>query len=211
MRTCSSAARVSNRSRARSCIPCDRDSLLGPLEAARRKLIIPVLVGPEAKIRPTAEAEKVDISAYRIVDTEHSHAAAQRAVAMARTGEVEALMKGSLHTDELMAAVVPSATGLRTERRISHAFVLDVPAYPRPLIVTESGLLGVSGISSDMRTLLESNDPRAKLATDLFCYRIGRELGSLAAALGGLDAVVFTAGIGENSADIRARVCRDAA
>jgi len=120
--------------------PCDRDSLLGPLEAARRKLIIPVLVGPEAKIRATAEAEKVDISAYRIVDTEHSHAAAQRAVAMARAGEVEALMKGSLHTDELMAAVVPSATGLRTERRISHAFVLDVPAYPRPLMVTDAAI-----------------------------------------------------------------------
>ena len=79
------------------------------------------------------------------------------------------------------------------------------------LIYQQSGLLGVSGISSDMRTLLESDDPRAKLATDLFCYRIGRELGSLAAALGGLDAIVFTAGIGENSAEIRARVCRDAA
>jgi acetate kinase len=79
------------------------------------------------------------------------------------------------------------------------------------LIYQQSGLLGVSGISSDMRTLLESDDSRAKLATDLFCYRIGRELGSLAAALGGLDAIVFTAGIGENSAEIRARVCRDAA
>ena len=79
------------------------------------------------------------------------------------------------------------------------------------LIYQQSGLLGVSGISSDMRTLLESDDPRAKLATDLFCYRIGRELGSLAAALGGLDAIVFTAGIGENSPEIRARVCRDAA
>jgi acetate kinase len=79
------------------------------------------------------------------------------------------------------------------------------------LIYQQSGLLGVSGISSDMRTLMESDDPRAELATDLFCYRIGRELGSLAAALGGLDAIVFTAGIGENSADIRAQVCRDAA
>jgi len=79
------------------------------------------------------------------------------------------------------------------------------------MIYQQSGLLGVSGISSDMRTLLESNDPRAKLATDLFCYRVCRELGSLAAALGGLDAIVFTAGIGENSAEIRARVCRDAA
>jgi acetate kinase len=79
------------------------------------------------------------------------------------------------------------------------------------LIYQQSGLLGVSGISSDMRALLESREPRAKLAVDLFVYRIGRELGSLAAALGGLDAVVFTAGIGENAAVIRERVCRDAA
>jgi phosphate acetyltransferase len=120
--------------------PCDRASLLGPLEAARRRLIAPVLVGPEEKIRAVAAAEGVDLSPYRIVSTEHSHAAAERAVAMARAGEVEALMKGSLHTDELMAAVVPSATGLRTARRISHAFLLDVPAYPRPLIVTDAAI-----------------------------------------------------------------------
>ena len=120
--------------------PCDRDSLLGPLEAARRGLIVPVLVGPEAKIRAVAEAEHVDLSAYRIVSTEHSHGAAERAVAMARAGEVEALMKGSLHTDEIMAAVVPSATGLRTGRRISHVFVMDVPAYPRLLLVTDAAI-----------------------------------------------------------------------
>jgi phosphotransacetylase/acyl dehydratase len=120
--------------------PCDRDSLLGALEAAKRKLIVPVLVGPEAKIRAVAAAEKVDLAPYRIVSTEHSHAAAEQAVAMARAGEVEALMKGSLHTDELMGAVVPSATGLRTARRISHVFVLDVPAYPRPLMVTDAAI-----------------------------------------------------------------------
>jgi len=79
------------------------------------------------------------------------------------------------------------------------------------LLYHQSGLLGVSGVSSDMRTLLASSDPRARLAIDLYCYRIGRELGSLAAALGGLDAMVFTGGIGENSAAIRERVCRDAA
>ena len=79
------------------------------------------------------------------------------------------------------------------------------------LIYSQSGLLGVSGISSDMRTLLASDEPRARLAVDLYVYRIARELGSLAAALGGLDALVFTGGIGENSAEIRARVCRDAA
>jgi phosphate acetyltransferase len=120
--------------------PCDRDSLLGPIEAAKRGIIVPVLVGPEAKIRAVAEAEQVDLSPYRIVSTEHSHAAAEKAVAMARAGEVESLMKGSLHTDELMGAVVPSATGLRTARRISHVFLMDVPAYPRVLLVTDAAI-----------------------------------------------------------------------
>ena len=92
--------------------PCDRDSLLGPVEAARRGLIIPVLIGPEAKIRAVADAEQIDLSGYRIVPTEHSHAAAEKAVAMARAGEVESLMKGSLHTDEIMTAVVPSAAAI---------------------------------------------------------------------------------------------------
>jgi phosphate acetyltransferase len=120
--------------------PCDRDSLLGPVEAAKRGIIELVLVGPEAKIRAVAKAEGIDLSPYTIVATEHSHAAAEKAVAMARAGEVEALMKGSLHTDELMGAVVPSATGLRTARRISHAFLLDVPAYPRPLMITDAAI-----------------------------------------------------------------------
>ncbi len=120
--------------------PCDRDTLLGPIEAAQHGLIVPVLVGPEAKIRAVADAEKVDLTPYRIVSTEHSHAAAAKAVAMARAGEVEALMKGSLHTDELLAAIVPSATGLRTARRISHVFLLDVPSYPRPLMITDAAI-----------------------------------------------------------------------
>lgn len=120
--------------------PCDRDSLLGPLEAARRKLIEPVLVGPEKKIRAVAAEHKADLAGIQIISTEHSEEAAARAVAMARAGEVQALMKGSLHTDELMGAVVPSATGLRTGRRISHAFILDVPTYPRMLIVTDAAI-----------------------------------------------------------------------
>ena len=120
--------------------PCDRDSLCGPIEAARLGLIAPVLVGPEARIRAVAEAAGVDLSPYRIVPTEHSHAAADKAVAMARAGEVQALMKGSLHTDELMAAVVASASGLRTSRRVSHVFVLDVPAYPRLLLITDAAI-----------------------------------------------------------------------
>ena len=120
--------------------PCDRDSLNGALEAAKRNLIIPVLVGPERKIRAVAESENVDLSPYEIVSTEHSHAAAEKAVEMARAGHVDALMKGSLHTDELMSAVVPSATGLRTARRISHVFVIDVPTYPRLLLVTDAAI-----------------------------------------------------------------------
>ena len=120
--------------------PCDHDSLLGPLEAARRGLIVPVLVGPEAKILSAAQAAGADLSGIRIVPTEHSHAAAEAAVAMARAGEVQALMKGSLHTDELMGAVVSAAGGLRTERRISHVFVMDVPAYPRMLLITDAAI-----------------------------------------------------------------------
>lgn len=120
--------------------PCDHDSLVGPIEAAKKGLIVPILVGPEEKIKSAAKAAQVDISSYRIVSTEHSHAAAVKAVEMARSGEVEALMKGSLHTDELMAAVVPSATGLRTARRISHVFVLDVPSYPRLLLVSDAAI-----------------------------------------------------------------------
>jgi phosphate acetyltransferase len=117
--------------------PCDRDSLLGPIESAKRGFILPLLVGPEAKIRGVAEAENIDLSPYKIVATAHSHEAAAKAVEMARAGEVEALMKGSLHTDELLGAVVPSATGLRTARRISHVFVMDVPSYPKLLLITD--------------------------------------------------------------------------
>jgi phosphate acetyltransferase len=120
--------------------PCDHDSLIGPIEAARRNLITPVLVGPQARIHKAAQDAGVDLSPYTIVDAEYSHTAAQKAVAMARAGEVQALMKGSLHTDDLMSAVVPSATGLRTDRRISHVFIMDVPTYPRLLLVTDAAI-----------------------------------------------------------------------
>ena len=120
--------------------PCDKESLAGALEAAQHGLIEPILVGPKAKILSVAQAGGWDVSPYRLVDAEHSHEAAEAAVAMARSGEVQALMKGSLHTDELMGAVVPSRTGLRTGRRISHVFVMDVPAYPRMLLVTDAAI-----------------------------------------------------------------------
>jgi phosphate acetyltransferase len=120
--------------------PCDRDSLLGPIEAARRGLITPVLVGPEEKIRSVARAEGIDLGSCPVIGAPHSNAAAEKAVALARAGEVAALMKGSLHTDELLGAVVPSATGLRTSRRLSHVFVMDVPSYPRMLMITDAAV-----------------------------------------------------------------------
>ncbi len=120
--------------------PCDHDSLLGPIEAAERGIIKPVLVGPEDRIREVALAAGIDIGPYRIVSVPHSHDAAEKAVEMARNGEVDALMKGSLHTDELMGAVVKSDTGIRTAQRISHVFVMDVPAYPRPILITDAAI-----------------------------------------------------------------------
>ena len=120
--------------------PCDHDSLLGALEAARAGLIVPLLVGPAARIRALARTLGEDISNFRLVDTEHSHASAAAAVTLARNGEVETLMKGSLHTDEIMQAVVSSQGGLRTDRRVSHVFVMDVPAYDRILFVTDAAI-----------------------------------------------------------------------
>ena len=120
--------------------PVDTPSLLGAVEAARSRLIIPVLVGPEDKIRAAAEQARIDLSSYEIVSTEHSDAAAQAAVAMARSGRAEALMKGALHTDELMHAVLDHDRGLRTARRMSHVFAIDAPGYPRPLFVTDAAI-----------------------------------------------------------------------
>jgi phosphotransacetylase/acyl dehydratase len=120
--------------------PCDADSLMGALESARRRLITPVLVGPAARIRAAAHEVQADLAGVRIVETEHSHASAAAAVDLARRGEVETLMKGSLHTEELMGAIVAPDSGLRTERRVSHAFVMDVPAYDRMLFLTDAAI-----------------------------------------------------------------------
>ncbi len=120
--------------------PVDAASLSGAVEAYHGDLIIPVLVGPEAKIRACAEANDLDLGQLEIVATEHSHEAADTAVRMARRGEVAALMKGKLHTDELMRAVVSRSGGLRTDRRMSHVWAMDVPTYPRPLLITDSAL-----------------------------------------------------------------------
>ena len=120
--------------------PCDTESLRGALMARDAGLALPTLVGPEARIRALAEQLTLDLAGCRLLDVPHSHAAAGAAVALAREGEVAALMKGSLHTDELMAEVVDKATGLRTARRISHVFLMDVPTYPRPLLITDAAV-----------------------------------------------------------------------
>lgn len=120
--------------------PCDAESLRGAIQAAEAGLIDPILIGPEHKIRSVAEELSLDLRDFRIVDVPHSHAAAEAAVALCRDGSVEALMKGSLHTDELMSAVVSRTGGLRTERRISHVFLADVPTYPHPLMITDAAI-----------------------------------------------------------------------
>jgi phosphate acetyltransferase len=120
--------------------PCDASSLEGACEAARLGLIAPILVGPAERIRRVAEGCGADISGLEIVDAPHSDAAAAMAVQLVREGRAEALMKGSLHTDELMAAVVRRDTGLRTARRVSHCFVMDVPMYEQALIITDAAV-----------------------------------------------------------------------
>jgi phosphotransacetylase len=120
--------------------PCDVLSLASAMEAKEAGLIVPVLIGPLAKIRRAAADAGRDIKDVEIVDVPHSHAAAERAVALAREAKVEALMKGALHTDELMAAVVDNAGGLRTERRMSHVFALEVPHYPKALFITDAAI-----------------------------------------------------------------------
>ena len=135
--------------------PVDRASLLGAIEAAQANLIIPILVGPEAKIRAVTEAEGVDLSPYTLVPTEHSHAAAAKAVALARAGQVEALMQGSLNTGELMHEAVARETGLRTNRRMSHIAVVDVPTYPRPLLITDAAINIYPGLK-DKRDIVQN-------------------------------------------------------
>ncbi|KAB8043730.1 bifunctional enoyl-CoA hydratase/phosphate acetyltransferase [Janthinobacterium aquaticum] len=120
--------------------PCDELSLSGALDAYRAGLITPLLVAPRARLEAVAEAAGLSLDGIEIDDVEHSHAAAARGAELAGKGEVEALMKGSLHTDELMSAVLASSAGLRTKRRISHCFLMQTPAYPRPFIITDAAV-----------------------------------------------------------------------
>ena len=120
--------------------PCDDASLGAVIEAARAGIIAPILVGRADRIRAVGQTAGLDIAKYEIVDAPHSHAAAARAVELVRLGRAELLMKGSLHTDELMAEVVRRETGLRTDRRVSHVFVMDVPTYHKPLLISDAAV-----------------------------------------------------------------------
>ena len=120
--------------------PCDQTSLQGAVDAAGLGLITPILVGPRSRIEDVAKTYDIDVSGLEIVDAPFSHASAETAVQLVREGKAEALMKGSLHTDELMGAVVKRDTGLRTARRLSHCFVMDVPTYPETLILTDAAV-----------------------------------------------------------------------
>jgi len=120
--------------------PCEESALAGAVEAAHLGIIVPILVGPRARIEATAKSSGIDISAFEIVDTPHSNASAAKAVELLREARAELLMKGSLHTDELMAAVISREGGLRTGRRISHVFVMDVPTYHKVLMITDGAI-----------------------------------------------------------------------
>jgi phosphate acetyltransferase len=120
--------------------PCDETSLRGPVEAAQAGLIVPILVGPAAKISAVAREHGIDIDRFEIVDAPHSEAAAAKAVALIHESKGELLMKGSLHTDELMREVTSSKTGLRTARRISHVFIIDVPTHSDTLFITDAAI-----------------------------------------------------------------------
>jgi phosphotransacetylase len=120
--------------------PCEQSALAGAIDAGAQGLITPILVGPAAKIEEVAKASGIDLGRTQVVDVPHSHAAAARAVELVREGRAELLMKGSLHTDELLGAIVARDKGLRTGRRISHVFIMDVPTYHKVLVITDGAI-----------------------------------------------------------------------
>jgi len=120
--------------------PCEETALAGAIEAGEKGLITPILVGPVAKIREIATKAGIDLAGIQLVDTPHSHASAEKAVELVREGKAELLMKGSLHSDELLGAVVTRESGMRTARRISHVFIMDVPTYHKVLIITDAAI-----------------------------------------------------------------------
>jgi phosphate acetyltransferase len=140
--------------------PCDQVSLESAAAAAKMKLIQPILVGPEERIRAVASDHKIDISGFEIVDAKFSEDSASKAVELVREGRAEALMNGSLHTDELMGEVVKRDTGLRTARRISHCFVMDVPGHDQPLIITDAAV----NIAPDLKAKVDITQNAIDLA-----------------------------------------------
>ena len=146
--------------------PCEETALAGAVEAGTKKLIVPILVGPAAKIQEVAGKAGVDLKGLEIVDAPHSHASAAKAVELVRQGKAELLMKGSLHTDELLGAVVARETGLRTARRISHVFIMDVPTYHKVLVVTDAAI--------NIAPALEDKVDIVQNAVDL-CVSLGLE------------------------------------
>ncbi len=143
--------------------PCDKSSLKGVVKSTEAGLIDPILVGPEARIKEAAEEAELDLSDLEIVDAPFSHAAAAQGVAMIREARGEVLMKGSLHTDELMSAVLRKEKGLRTERRLSHVFAMDVPTYPKALYITDAAV----NIAPDLATKADIVQNAIDLATGL--------------------------------------------
>lgn len=153
--------------------PVKANVIAAVMEAVEEQLIEPVLIGPAAKISRACAEQGLDEKTFTIIDAEHSHQAAARAAAMAAAGEVDAIMKGSLHTDELLKAIVPSAAGLRTERRISHAYIMNVPTYPKPLIITDAAIniaptledkADIAANAIDLWRVLFGADKKPKLA-----------------------------------------------
>ncbi|BBF86783.1 phosphate acetyltransferase [Aquitalea magnusonii] len=120
--------------------PCSREALLGAVEAAEHGIATPILIGPRSKLGKLAEELDVDISRFELIDTPHSHASAEQAVKLVRDGYADILMKGSLHTDEFMSEVLARNTGIRTDRRISHVFIMKVESYPRYLFITDAAI-----------------------------------------------------------------------
>jgi phosphotransacetylase len=151
--------------------PCEQTALAGALEAAEQGLIAPILVGPEKKIAEVAAQSRLSLGKTRVVDAPHSVASAAKAVELVRKGEAEVLMKGSLHTDELLSAVVARETGLRTGRRISHVFIMDVPTYHKVLVVTDAAI--------NIAPVLEDKVDIVQNAIDL-CVSLGIELPKVA-------------------------------
>jgi len=143
--------------------PCEETALAGAVDAARRGLIEPFLVGPAARIRALAAAHGIDLTGLEVIDAPHSHAAAARAVALVREGRAELLMKGSLHTEELLGAVLSRETGLRTARRLSHVFIMDIPTYHKVLLITDAAINIAPGLDDKVDICQNAVDLLASL------------------------------------------------